>query len=137
MKLGDYKDSAARCENLLVKLSKYNGTYEGESTEFNGVTVYLYIKDGEVKAQFAGQVLRQSEFEMYLYGQLKTGEELLAFALEIGDSYLYSPDREYSEGFAIQQLSDGSYLVTATEGNEYYTWNGFYYKISDDTTVFD
>ena len=56
---------------------------------------------------------------------------ILAFAPEETDLFSLNLETEYGDGFAMQKLEDGIYLVVATEGSDSYSWNGFYEKISD------
>ena len=56
---------------------------------------------------------------------------ILAFAPSRSNLFSIDTNTSYGDGFAIQKLDDGSYLVAAAQGSTSYSWNGFYYKISD------
>lgn len=127
----DYQDSQEHFDKLKDILSEYNGTYYGESTQYKNVKVYLYIENGNVTAQFEGRDKSPDKYELYLYGETENNTEILAFAPSRTDLFSINIDTSYGDGFAIQKLDDGSYLVAATQGSTSYSWNGFYEKISD------
>ena len=127
----DYKDSQEHYNNLKNILEEYNGTYYGESTQYENVKVYLYIDNGNVTAQFDGQAKSPDEYELYLYGETEDNIMILAFAPSRSNLFSIDTNTSYGDGFAIQKLDDGSYLVAATQGSTSYSWNGFYYQISD------
>jgi hypothetical protein len=129
----DYQDSQEHYNKLNDILREYNGTYYGESAEFKNVHVFLYFEDGSVSAQFEGMEKSPSKYELYLYGQNqeKDNAPILAFSEEKTSLFSIDTDITYGDGFSIQLLDDGSYLVAATEGSKYHTWNGFYEKVSD------
>lgn len=56
----------------------------------------------------------------------------MAFAPSLTDFFTLDPSTTYGEGYAyvIQKLNDGTYLVAATKGSNYHTFNGFYEKQS-------
>lgn len=121
-------------------LKEYDGTYYGESAQYENVNVYLYIKDGKVRAKFKDVEMSSSKYELYSYGKNENGKEILAFADSRTSLFSLNNDTTYGDRFDIQKLEDGSYLVAATEGSTSYAWNGFYNKISDtvdDKTIFE
>ena len=143
--LGDYQDSAEHYAKLHDLLAPYDGTYHGELTQFDGVYAYMYISDGNVQVQYDTDnphiEKNDDVYQLCLYGSVD-GEPLLAFRDSISTTrYKNDPDYyndpanshldNYGFGFSIQQLEDGSYIVGATTDSTFYTWNGFYDKISD------
>lgn len=127
----EYQNSQEHYNKLKDILSEYNGIYYGESTQYKNVNVYLYIENGNVTAQFEGQDKSPDKYELYSYGETEDNAEILAFAPSRTDLFSINADTSYGDGFAIQKLDDGSYLVAATQGSTSYSWNGFYKKISD------
>lgn len=123
-----YEDATERYNELKSFLAQYDGTYYGESTKYKNVYVYLYINDGVVKAQFEGQDMSHSTYELYRYGTLPNGEPFIAFSNAISDRYSADYKCEYSDGVAIRKQDDGSYFLAPTEGGTLDTWNGFYTK---------
>ena len=127
----DYSDSQEHYDNISSVLLEYNGTYYGESTQYTGVNVYLYIDNGIVTAQFEGSEKSPDEYELYLYGETDKGEAIMAFSPSRTSLFSLNTDLTYGDGFAIQKLEDGSYLIIATDGSNSYSWNGIYERISD------
>lgn len=135
-----YSNSNEHYENMKNILKEYDGTYYGESAQYENVNVYLYIKDGKVRAKFKDVEMSSSKYELYSYGKNENGKEILAFADSRTSLFSLNNDTTYGDRFDIQKLEDGSYLVAATEGSTSYAWNGFYNKISDtvdDKTIFE
>ena len=128
----NYKDSKQNYEDMLNLLKEYDGTYYGESTERKNVYYYIYIQNGEVRGQLSNSTSNIDKYELYVYGKDKdTGTQIMAFSYPQTELFKLLDDITYGDGYAIQELSDGSYLVAATKGSTYYTFNGFYDKISD------
>lgn len=138
--ISSYSDSKEHYDKMKDILKEYDGTYYGESSQYKNVNVYLYIKDGKVRAKFEGMEMSASKYELYSYGMDENGNEILAFADARTTLYSLNNDTTYGDGFAINKLEDGSYLVAATKDSTTYAWNGFYNKISDtvdDETIFE
>lgn len=131
---GDFRDAPQKYEELKEVLSQYNGTYYGDSIQFDKVKVYLYILDGEVRTQFEGMEVTPSGYELYNYGKKADGTVFPAFSDKITDQFKFNIRSEYGDGYTLDFDFDGSgdYLVAATKDSSWYTWNGFYKKISDD-----
>ncbi len=130
----EYQDAQEHYNTLDNFLKEYDGVYYGESTQFQNVNVYLYIKDGIVTVQFEGRDKIPDVYELYLYGEDKENDNapILAFAPSLTELFTLDPSIIYGEGYAyvIQKLNDGTYIVGATEGSNYHTFNGFYEKQS-------
>ena len=127
----NYKDAKENYEKMINTLKDYNGTYYGESTDRKGVFYNIFIQDGEVRVQLKDSSTNISKYELYSYGKDKNTENpILAFSEAKTSLFKVVNDTKYGDGYAIQKLSDGSYLVAATAGSEYTTFNGFYNKIN-------
>ncbi len=130
--ISDYSDSQEQYDELKDFLSAYNGTYYGQSTKY-GAYYYIWIQDGAVTVQMDPELMEtdKTEFELYVCDIIDdTGEPVIAFSHPMS-IYSFSTGREYGDGYVMQLLSDGSWIVAATEGSKYYTFGGFYDKISD------
>lgn len=138
-KAGDVFDAKDKYAEIKEQLAQYDGTYCGDSTQYNGVKVYIYIQDGLVKAQFESQEISQSVYELYIYGTNSDGSDLMAFAPEKTNLYEINTETRYGDGFALGSDGSGGYIIAATEGSTGYSWNGLYEKISDsvETGIFE
>ena len=128
---GDEFDARDKYTEIKNELAQYDGTYYGDSTQYEGVKVYIYIQDGLVKAQFETRDISPDEYELYIYGENSDGSNLMAFSPKRTDLYKINTDTRYGDGFAIESDGNGGYIIAATEGSTGYAWNGLYEKISD------
>ena len=137
----DYKDSKEHYEKMMTILKEYNGTYYGESTQYKNVYYYIYIQDGEVRVQMSNSTSNQSKYELYVYGKdNEKGNDILAFSDRLTNLFSNKTDAVYGDGYAINKLDSEKYLVAATEGSMYHTFNGFYEKTSEnveDSSMFE
>lgn len=131
-KAGNYGDAEAKYSEMKELLSQYDGTYYGDSTQYDNVKVYVYIKDGNVACQFEGMDMSPDRYELFLYGSTQDGTDLMAFAPSRTDLFNLNNDTAYGDGFGIQSDGSGGYIIAATDGSTHYSWNGLFEKISDE-----
>ena len=132
--LNGYKDSHEKMNDMIEILSKYNGTYYGESLKFDNVNVYMYVKDGTVRFKFDSSNVDISESIYEIYGA-ELDESLHEDTVIVGNQRV-SDYSNPSENYIWIPQDNGTVMIAAwTENSIGNSWNGTYSKISDSVDI--
>lgn len=132
--LNGYKDSQQKMEDMISILSKYNGTYYGESLKFDNINVYMYVQDGTVRFKYDSADAEISPSVYEIYGA-ELDESLHEDTVIVGNERR-SDYSNPSENYIWIPQEDGSVMIAAwTENSIGNTWNGVYSKVSDSVEM--